>query len=459
MNMHAASTIAVPSFPAASSGMLLQSILESVPLGHYGVAAMLRLIAIEESTSVPTACVTCGEYSTLRVNPEFCAKHANTREKLMMLILHELHHIVLGHTRLFPRANLLDNFVFDAIINAMLCHAHPGPAYTALFRDMYDERDPLQCFLRPAAGWAPGAQAVTPLALLRLPELAAMHRKLYTVGSTYSELRQVLQEDARPNGLTVSMLLGNHEEALDSCLNDAPALQSLVESIVDQWPADDFLPGKSIGESLRSMRLLIKPTKRAVLRGILKKIGQAECGGSVRRRSIVHCKARSPCGAAARREIVLRALGGTPLLFTHQRAQRKMQSDGGLVHVYMDVSGSMDFVIAPLCAAICDCAESVHPKIHLFSTEICDVSMRELRAGAIQTTGGTALSCVAKHIKKNRIKRAVIVTDGFVGRIQGELAQAMQEATIGVALPAHHSSRADLAPYVNEWMVIPEGAL
>jgi hypothetical protein len=38
---------------------------------------------------------------------------APTPEKLLMLIMHELHHVLLGHTRLFPRLTQIDNLVFD----------------------------------------------------------------------------------------------------------------------------------------------------------------------------------------------------------------------------------------------------------------------------------------------------------------------------------------------------------
>jgi predicted metal-dependent peptidase len=53
-------------------------------------------------------------------NPEFVALHAQTPEKLLMLVMHELHHILLGHTTLFPRMTAEQNFVFDAVINGIV---------------------------------------------------------------------------------------------------------------------------------------------------------------------------------------------------------------------------------------------------------------------------------------------------------------------------------------------------
>jgi hypothetical protein len=36
----------------------------------------------------------------LLINPQFVEAHAATPERLLMLVMHELHHVLLGHTRL-----------------------------------------------------------------------------------------------------------------------------------------------------------------------------------------------------------------------------------------------------------------------------------------------------------------------------------------------------------------------
>ena len=75
-----------------------------------------------------TAAVECRLQPRLLVNPDFVDTWAATPEKLLMLVMHELHHVLLGHTRLFPRATRVDNLVFDAIINcAVVPHvSRPG---------------------------------------------------------------------------------------------------------------------------------------------------------------------------------------------------------------------------------------------------------------------------------------------------------------------------------------------
>ena len=102
-----------------------------------------------------TAAVECRLQPRLLVNPDFVDTWAATPEKLLMLVMHELHHVLLGHTRLFPRVTRVDNLVFDAIINALLCRMFPAPEHTAFFTDFYDENRFPDCLLRPPAGWTP----------------------------------------------------------------------------------------------------------------------------------------------------------------------------------------------------------------------------------------------------------------------------------------------------------------
>ena len=69
---------------------LTERILDTFPSGSYALSALLRLMDIVESASVPTAAVECRIQPRLLINPEFVAKHAPSSEKLMMLVMHEL---------------------------------------------------------------------------------------------------------------------------------------------------------------------------------------------------------------------------------------------------------------------------------------------------------------------------------------------------------------------------------
>ena len=106
-------------------------------------------------------------------------------EKLFALILHELHHILLGHTRLYKRVTPQHNLAFDAIINAMLSRMNPEPSWTALFREYYKPNVFPFYFLRPPVGFPD-----TPVYPELMPE---QHRQIlyqlyYKNGGSFHEI-------------------------------------------------------------------------------------------------------------------------------------------------------------------------------------------------------------------------------------------------------------------------------
>ena len=74
---------------------------------------------------------------------------------LFMLVMHELYHVILGHTRLFPRSTEVRNLVFDAVINALLCSLFPQPAFTSFFTDYYPSDKMPFALLRPKGKGTP----------------------------------------------------------------------------------------------------------------------------------------------------------------------------------------------------------------------------------------------------------------------------------------------------------------
>ena len=82
----------------AATSSLTERLLQAFPSGSFCLPAMLELASIEETDAVPTAAVECCARPRLLLNPQWINEHAATTEKLVMLTLHELHHVVLGHT-------------------------------------------------------------------------------------------------------------------------------------------------------------------------------------------------------------------------------------------------------------------------------------------------------------------------------------------------------------------------
>ena len=198
---------------------LSERILDTFPSGAYALSGLLRLMDIVETTTVPTAAVECRAQPRMLINPEFVAQHAATPEKLLMLVMHELHHILLGHTTLFPRLTPEQNFVFDAVINGMLCRMFPGPEYTAFFTDFYPASSFPHCLLRPPPHWPdkPDSNSEVPtwpgITKAQATRISEVHDALYSdAGASYKEVFDLLPAllSGQSQALDGVPLLGGH---------------------------------------------------------------------------------------------------------------------------------------------------------------------------------------------------------------------------------------------------------
>ena len=105
------------------------------------------------SREIPTAAVTCEGRPRLLVNPDFVAERCARDEHLFLLVMHELWHVILAHTRLYPRATRAENIAFDAVINAGLWRQFPGVEYRGFFEALNPaDSFPAACCARRWAG-------------------------------------------------------------------------------------------------------------------------------------------------------------------------------------------------------------------------------------------------------------------------------------------------------------------
>jgi hypothetical protein len=454
------------------STRLANSILDAFPSGSYAITGLLQLLDIVETESVPTAAVQCAVQPRLLINPVFVEQHAQTPEKLLMLVMHELHHVLLGHTTLFPRMTPAQNFVFDAVINGLLCRMFPAPAYTALFTGYYrDDRFP-ECLLRPPQGWvaehgpgefslAPGVESLEASWRRRAWEI---HAALYSEGgASYHEVHELLPRLlvrpglGRQSGIAVPLLGGHDDEKIARV---SPLLFDLVRELVEQWPQPpDPIRGRSLADLLQEKK--VSPRRRAsgrsMLRTLIRKLAGRHGQGRVRQFGPADTPAQTAIPYLSRRSAVLRAVGVPALLHETQIAWKRIRREGDRVHIYLDVSGSMDSVLGALYGAVLDCEALLWPRIHLFSTKVVDVTVAQLRSGQCRTTGGTDIDVVAAHMADHGIGRALIVTDGWVGKPAGRHRQVLQDACLAVAYLGNTINQDDLAAVAKHSAVLNAG--
>jgi hypothetical protein len=451
------------------SGLSLEDrILDSLPSGDYAITALLQLVDIVESDTVESAAVECVVSPRMLINPAFVAAHCPTSDTLLMLVMHELHHVLLGHTRQFPRVTPIDNLVFDAVINSMLCRTFLDLSCRRFFTDLYrDDRFP-ECLLRPPNGWSPGMKAgqiPLPRALsgTDMERAAQVYRSLYSAGgASYRDLYKILANEVLSEAAARVVLVGGHYEWTEEA--DSPSEPSLVfeivENLTEKWPDGvDPLRGQSLGDLLEQSGFATsRPSRsnRFKLRELMQRVGgcrRSGAGNPSTQRSTEEGQVQGPIPSCDRRGVVMRSLGRPPLLYTNSIPQQK-QGKFGLserVHVYVDVSGSIGELKGALYGAVLDCGDMVHSQVHLFSTEVRDVTLRQLRQGVCHSTGGTDINCVADHMRCHSVRRAVLVTDGYVFRASPATWNTLCGVRLGVALCDEQSTRMYLKAWTDFW--------
>jgi hypothetical protein len=408
---------------------------------------------------VPTAAVECRVQPRLLINPRFVGKHARTSEKLLMLVMHELHHVLLGHTTLFPTVTPIQNFIFDAVINGIICRMFPARDYTTFLTEYYDASTFPDCLLRPPPGWPDRARTPKGILDLRAPQASIIrdvHAALYSeTGATYQEVFEVLPRLIPEDAIKNVRLLGGHGDGSSTegqLEKRSPVLFDVVRSIVEHWPQPpNPIQGRSLADILKesTVQATRLPSNRALLRNLIRKVAGSGDTGAVRQVRLDSVVTPTPIPTLDRRSVVMRSLGYEQLLHAGAVPWRRTVRAGERLHVYMDVSGSMEAVKKSLYGAVLDCREYVHPTIHLFSTKISDISLEELRRGVCKSTGGTDIACVAAHMSANRVRRSLIVTDGWVGTPLGEHRTTLANAMLAVAFLGTNFNTEDLRTVAN----------
>lgn len=428
---------------------LTQRIWNAFPVSQPAFAKLLGLLDIEISDKVPTAAVSLGINSRLLINPEFAERHCSSDEALVMLVLHELWHVVLGHTRLYERLSPAQNWAFDAVINAQLCRLFPDAAHTRLFRELYEHDRLPWALLRPPEGWRSGEESWLP------GRAGEVHRLLYSDSSASTEelFRLLPSLDIRIDG--TDGLLGSHGGEGDDGI--APEVLKEIRGIVAEWPMVEQRSGRDLGREAERQRILLGERRedavRLLRRSLMRLAGLTDGNGRLKA-DTGQVESVLPYGRD--RRALLRENWGDSVPLHRAGLPARTLARRGRVQVYLDVSGSMKEVIRPLYAALVSLAPWLAPEVLLFSTGVTGVPIARLRRGDLVTTLGTDIRCVTEHMLRERVERALVVTDGWVGNIPGEHVTALKKLAVRVEAVITDGGEADfIAPLGGRSSCLP----
>ena len=282
---------------------LRERIFSVLPAASFHLDRLLQLLDIVESDRSPTACIECSTQPRLHINPRFLAEQCPQDEDLFLLVLHELYHVVLGHTRLFARITSLDNLVFDAVINAMLCHQFREGRYTQFFQRMNSWDSFPARLLRPPPGWPDHPEPLpsdASAAEVRVVEL------LYgndTTTVTYLDVFNALKVSLAQSGDAISTigvtLLGDHSGENQSGADDEAVLhdetlRQVFRKIVEGWPPPPKpIAGRDEGRTPEEFYL---PPSDTAQSQFLQALGMEELGAGAGTMDGSPAIARSPSG-------------------------------------------------------------------------------------------------------------------------------------------------------------------
>jgi hypothetical protein len=472
-----------------NSSDLRLRIFNVLPAAGYQMDRLLQLMDVVESDLSPTACVECRAKPRMHLNPEFVAEHCQRDEHLFMLVMHELYHVILGHTRLFKRVTPLHNLVFDAVINSMLCHEFPEPVYREFFCKLNDWNRFPGRLLRPPPNWRVGENIQMPedasKAEVKAIELLYGGTDEDNANVTYHDvfeavaksLRRFFISDDLDELFNGAVLLGDHAGAglsgeLDEAVLADGVVKGIVRKIVEKWPPPDKpISGRDDGREPSDFLLEEGRTPQALFRRELRKLfgkaGILKRGNSSNRTwersEVTHEASTALPQLDDRRAPGLEiALGFRPFFFTEKRRQMRRQlTPREVAYVYLDVSGSMWGVLPGLTAALREPHRNGEVKLFVFSTIIDEVKPRiSFDKQDLQNTGGTDIACVYSHLanlpKSETPKRVVVLTDGYVGQPNREDLAVWKERKVKLFVGlVDYGYADDLIPYATEVRELP----
>jgi hypothetical protein len=459
------------------SDTLLQRLTSCLPAATFEMETFCRLAGIKASRDVPTAAVEIKHRPQMMVNPDFVGKHCKRDEHLFLLVMHELWHVILAHTRLYPRATLAHNIAFDAIINAGLSKQFVGPEYRGFFESLNPADTFPGCLLRPPVGWpdTPVYPDCGPPGTRRILErLYPRNTKARIAAPLYEEILRLIKEDIkqkveRGELIPVPVLIGDHdsEDGQGSILED-PFMGDVMRRVVGSWPSPPFATRKRGNSALftdwySAVGPSTEQARRAFSHILQRALGPRQ--GRFRRKARVMLPGMAGMNVvpnARDRLIVARkALGTQGVLYAQPGMMRvRAEEQPAKSHVYLDVSGSMAALLPHLIGLLVPYAVKGQADVFQFSNKVEPMPPLALKRGQIRSTMGTDINCVLKHLieqTKPFVRKALVVTDGYVGKPLPEYLRILQARGIRiyVVLPAESAYRSDLDEIARSFTVLP----
>lgn len=415
-------------YPNMNEGRFRSLVAELVDENPFAIRAVLRILGIEFTSSVPTLAVTCEERPRLLVNLDFVARHCRTDAQAKALLCHEFLHVLLRHTEARKPFTAARHLALDAVINAII-HREHGTAYSSMMSHYYADAPGLWRLLRPMDE---GEEKAYAAGYRRWPEWIHAWHGLYR-GLLLADDIEALAKDigGKPGGAAAlagtpfelvpgdeafERLLGNHEdleERLPESLKDAldQAMTTMNGSGIWRSPKSRGVGASAYDAAVTAIDDPLERWRRRTLELLREHL--LSDPRSRARRDAPHAY-RIPVLSPGDRRAFLRAQW-SPFL-PEALWQGAMPRREGSAQVYLDVSGSMSAEMPHVIALLARLSNWIRRPFWAFSDVVAPAVIEggQLKA---KTTGGTSMACVLEHVARTRPAAAIVLTDGYIERL------------------------------------------
>ena len=398
---------------------IIQDMIEENPMA---CSALLTISAVEFTDKVSTMAVTLSEHPVLKINMDFCRKFLLTENDIKAVLLHEFLHVLLLHTEKYKVSDPLLNIALDAIINAIIFR-YKGMDYANLFTRLYKWKE-MSFLLRPKRKNCNPVQS----------EWLKIHEQIYKgeyCADDLYELLVYLKDNISGMDDTI-ILLGDHtgrkisegiKEILDGIMKKMDG--TLVWNKPGSYGRDDKL-------KIEEQNILKYKQKRWE-RSALKLLKKCLLPDEREKKQTVSGDVILPVLSIYDRRMMarFRFTGIIPL----SKNRMEMPVASQLATVYLDVSGSMSNEIDSLISLLYYFRPYIKMPLLVFSNEVFKARFKNGKL-KYHTTGGTSISPVFDHMRKNRISKCMIVTDGYVEDITDSVLLNLKKENIRVLVSA-----------------------
>jgi hypothetical protein len=377
--------------------------------------ALFSITEIEFTKRIPTLAVTLSARPRLLINKTFCDNFLVGENDVKAVLLHEFLHVLLGHTTKYRYNHILLNIATDAVINAII-HRRYGPQYSDFFRRFYALPD-ITFLLRP-----PVKNEIIPPSS-RLGErgiaiLKQVHLKVYEgkiCADDLTELLESLQKN-RPRGKNTIVFIGDHTEGKEVSEANGVLLDSILKKMDGTmiWSRGKIGMNGIVKHEEKAIEVYKISRWRKQTHELLQRCFAEEINSKKKQRPQ---EIFLPILNSGDKRALARfySYSGIPMV----KNTTSVNTPSSKVSIYLDVSGSMNLEIDCLITLIHYFRDYLKMPIWTFSDEVHPSRFQD---GKLQyaTTNGTQIASVFDHIRKNRIDKCLIITDGFMEPITPE---------------------------------------